>query len=98
MPILQLGVGSESKFVPLHAREDQKHADLVWKQIDRVASIFPGSERVIEFGFDCLALVYPFLVWDEAVAGTRAELGWPHTGDTHLTAPAVRFTTTRHRA
>jgi hypothetical protein len=76
MPVLQqLGLADASKFVPVHAREDQKHANLVWKQIDRVVSFFPAAERAIEFGFDALALVYPGLVWDEALARTRDELG-----------------------
>jgi heme oxygenase-like protein len=75
MPVLdQLGLRDASKFVPVHAREDHMHAELVWKHIDRVVSLFPGSERTIEFGFDCLALVYPLLVWDEAVVQTRAEI------------------------
>jgi hypothetical protein len=75
MPVLQqLGIGRESRFVPVHAVTDQKHADLVWKHIDRVAACFPAADGAIEFGFDCLALVYPTLVWDEALARTREEL------------------------
>jgi len=76
MPVLrQLGLGRESRFVPVHAITDRAHAALVWKQIDRIASSCPGSDRAIEFGFDCLALVYPGLVWDEALVRTREELG-----------------------
>jgi len=76
MPVLhQCGLGNASKFVPVHAREDQKHADLVWRQIDRVAATASAADQAIEFGFDALALVYPRVVWDEALAQTHAELG-----------------------
>lgn len=75
MPVLQrFGIAANSKFVPLHAVEDKAHADLVWKSIEQVSSTFPGAERAIEFGFDSLALVYPTLIWDEALARTRADL------------------------
>jgi hypothetical protein len=77
MPVLRrFGIETDSKFVPLHAKEDQAHAHLIWKQIDQVAESFPGAERAIEFGFDCLALVYPAFIWDEALSQTKAELGW----------------------
>jgi hypothetical protein len=75
VPVLhRLGLGASSKFVPLHATEDQAHADLVWKQIGQVVDLFPEAQRPIEFGFDCLAVVYPTLIWDEALARARAEM------------------------
>ena len=70
-----LGMGTGSKFVPLHAKEDQAHAKLIWEEIEKVITMFPEAEHSIEFGFDCLALVYPSLIWDEALAQSKKELG-----------------------
>jgi hypothetical protein len=45
-------------------------------QIAQVTATFAGAERAVEFGFDCVALVYPSLIWNEALAQTRRELSW----------------------
>jgi hypothetical protein len=81
MPVLsQLGMVADSRFVPLHAKEDHAHASLIWEQIDKVSQQFSDAAIAIEFGFDCFALVYPTLVWDEALAQTQAELAAaPHS-------------------
>ena len=49
------------------------HAATLWEEIGKVAETFPGAEPAVEFGFDALALVYPTLIWDEALRLTKAE-------------------------
>lgn len=74
MPVLEKhGLARGSKFVPLHATEDHAHAATLWEEIGKVAETFPGAEPAVEFGFDALALVYPTLIWDEALRLTKAE-------------------------
>lgn len=74
MPVLEKhGLARGSKFVPLHATEDHAHAATLWEEIGKVAETFPEAEPAVEFGFDALALVYPTLIWDEALRLTKAE-------------------------
>jgi hypothetical protein len=74
--LASLDLHTLSRFIPLHAKEDHEHAALIWEQIDRILTEFPTEDAQIEFGFDCLARVYPYLVWDDALCLTRSEICW----------------------
>ena len=58
--------GEEIAFVTLHAREDAAHTDFLRKQISQIVSEDADASIAIEYGFDCLASIYPEPIWNAA--------------------------------
>jgi hypothetical protein len=65
--------GSEVEFVTAHAREDEEHTRYLRDQIARIVRQVPDAAPAIEYGFDCLAAVYPLPVWSAALSRARSE-------------------------
>ena len=50
-----------------------EHASYLRDQIARIVRQVPDAAPAIEYGFDCLAAVYPLPVWSAALSRARPE-------------------------
>lgn len=56
------------RFIPLHAKEDIKHQQLIQEHTENLVTLFPEAAADIQWGFDCFAAVYPLPIWQCAFA------------------------------
>ncbi len=66
-------IGAGAKFIPLHAKADVEHEELIKDQICRVVALDPDAGPAILYGFDCLATAWPLPIWTTALERARAE-------------------------
>jgi hypothetical protein len=62
------------EFIDVHATEDIGHRNALGKLVNTVAAEYPAEQAVIEYGFDCFAVVYPLPIWDAALARARQDV------------------------
>jgi Iron-containing redox enzyme len=61
------------EYMKYHSTEDFKHANLIRHLISGTARQFPESVESIQYGFECLSLVYPVPLLAAAYRRSRAE-------------------------
>ena len=64
-------------FLDFHAKADVGHSNQLRRVMIRVVQDYPDAAEAIEYGFDCMALVFPMPLWETALRHARQELAAP---------------------